>query len=78
MFMCAQYLLYGFYCLYDRVGATSDDEMCNFYLMYWVEGKEKLRVERCVSLGPPVFTWDRWLVGGGLSNIPHEAASSLV
>lgn len=60
------------------VGATSDDEMCNFYLMYWVEGKEKLRVERCVSLGPPVFTWDRWLVGGGLSNIPHEAASSLV
>merc|ERR1712020_813447 len=22
------------------VGTTNDDEMCNFYLMYWVEGSE--------------------------------------
>ena len=60
------------------VGATAEDEMCNFYMMYWVEGEEKLGNERCNSVGPPVYTWDRWLVGGGLSNIPDEEASSLL
>jgi len=60
------------------VGATADDEMCNFYIMYWVKGQEKLNKERCVSVGPPVYAWDRWIVGGGLSNIPDEEASSLV
>ena len=52
------------------VGATAEDEMCNFYMMYWVEGEEKLGNERCNSVGPPVYTWDRWLVGGGLSSAP--------
>ena len=42
------------------VGATAEDEMCNFYMMYWVEGKEKLDNERCFSLGPPVYAWDRY------------------
>ena len=60
------------------VGATADDEMCNFYMMYWVDGEEKLYNERCGSLGPPVYSWGRWIVGGGLSNIPDEEASSLV
>ena len=60
------------------VGATADDEMCNFYMMYWVQGDKKLTGERCHSVGPPVYTWDRWLVGGGLSNIPDEEASSLL
>merc|ERR1719391_811990 len=41
------------------VGATAEDEMCNFYLMYWVDGQEKLNNERCVSVGPPVYSWDR-------------------
>lgn len=61
------------------VGATANDEMCNFYMMYWVQGQDKLASERCVSVGPPVYAWDRiWPIGGGLSNIPDEAASSLV
>jgi len=60
------------------VGATAEDEMCNFYMMYWVQGDKKLSGERCNSVGPPVYTWDRWLVGGGLSNIPDEEASSLL
>jgi len=59
------------------VGATAQDEMCNFYMMYWVDGHKKLETERCFSLGPPVYAWDRWLVGGGLSNIPDNEASSL-
>ena len=46
---------------YFQVGATAEDEMCNFYMMYWVEGREKLGTERCTSVGPPVYTWDRWI-----------------
>ena len=60
------------------VGATAEDEMCNFYMMYWVDGQEKLNNERCLSLGPPVYSWGRWIIGGGLTNIPDEEASSLV
>ena len=50
--------------------------MCNFYMMYWVEGREKLGTERCTSVGPPVYSWDQILIGG-LSNIPDIEASSL-
>merc|ERR1712218_773884 len=32
------------------VGATAEDEMCNFYLMYWVDGQEKLKNERFTAL----------------------------
>ena len=60
------------------VGATAEDEMCNFYMMYWVDGSEKLTNERCQSVGPPVYAWDRWIVGGGLRNVPDEEASSLL
>ena len=67
--------------------------MCNFYLMYWVDGQEKLKNERCqfcsllseysfkiflslfkslpfrcVSVGPPVYSWGRiWPIGGNFS-----------
>ena len=67
--------------------------MCNFYLMYWVDGQEKLKNERCqfcsihseysfktffsrfkslpfrcVSVGPPVYSWGRiWPIGGKFS-----------
>lgn len=64
------------------VGATADDEMCNFYMMYWVQGDKTLRKDRCVSVGPPLYSWGRpgllGLIGGGLSNIPDKEASSLV
>jgi len=59
------------------VGTTNDDEMCNFYLMYWVEGNNVMSQKSCFSLGPPVYSWDGWILGGGLSNIPDEEASSL-
>lgn len=59
------------------VGSTNTDEMCNFYLMYWVEGQEILSQKSCWSLGPPVYSWGGWLLGGGLSNIPDEEASTL-
>ena len=60
------------------VGATREDEMCNFYMMYWVEAGEKpLSKKACSSVGPPVYSWGGWILGGGLTNIPDEQASSL-
>jgi peptidylglycine monooxygenase len=59
------------------VGSTRADEMCNFYLMYWVHGDKNLQQKKCNSVGPPVYYWDRWLVGGGLSNVPDKEASEL-
>ena len=58
------------------VGPTAAHEMCNFYLMYWVEGGVKLGDERCYTVGPPVYSWDQILIGG-LSNIPDKEASTL-
>ena len=52
---------------------TSDDEMCNFYIMYWTDGGQALKKKQCFSLGPPLFTWSRYL----LNNIPNEDASTL-
>ena len=59
------------------VGSTNEDEMCNFYMMYWVEGTEIMEQKSCFSLGPPVYSWGGWLLGGGLSNIPDAEASTL-
>ena len=60
-----------------RVGATREDEMCNFYLMYWMDGEKIMKPRRCNSAGPPTYYWDRWLLGGGLTNIPDKEASEL-
>jgi peptidylglycine monooxygenase len=54
------------------VGSTRDDEMCNFYLMYWMNGERNLKQKSCTSVGPPIYYWDRWLIGGGLSNVPDD------
>lgn len=59
------------------VGSTNEDEMCNFYLMYWVEGTEILSQKSCFSFGPPIYSWAGWILGGGLTNIPDEEASTL-
>ena len=47
--------------------------MCNFYIMYWTDGGQALKKKQCFSLGPPLFTWSRYL----LNNIPNEDASTL-
>lgn len=60
------------------VGATRNNEMCNFYMMYWVDGHDILRTNHCSSLGPPIYKWNRWWpIGGGLQNVPDEEASTL-
>lgn len=55
--------------------ATNEDEMCNFYLMYWVQDGEPLNQKYCFSPGPPGYYWLK--EGYRLRNIPDEEASQL-
>jgi len=34
------------------IGATGNDEMCNFYMMYWTEGQELLKKQDCLQYNP--------------------------
>lgn len=54
------------------VGSTNRDEMCNMYLMYYVENDSPLERKYCFTPGPPVYYWQY-----ELNNIPNEEASSL-
>jgi peptidylglycine monooxygenase len=54
------------------IGSTGGDEMCNFYMMYWVNGDKTLADSTCYSPGPPYYYWDR---DGGLTNIPKDAST---
>jgi len=49
------------------IGATSEDEMCNFYLIYWTEGRT-LSDNVCYSPGAPNYTWRKQT---GLNHIPN-------
>lgn len=49
------------YCEYNNIrnrivniGATGNDEMCNFYMMYWTEGHDLLKQPDCLTQNP---TW---------------------
>uniref|UniRef100_U5EW08 peptidylglycine monooxygenase n=1 Tax=Corethrella appendiculata TaxID=1370023 RepID=U5EW08_9DIPT len=57
------------------IGATNADEMCNFYLMYYVENDEPLDMKYCFSAGPPYFYWNN--TETGLKHIPDFDASYL-
>uniref|UniRef100_A0A1Q3FR79 peptidylglycine monooxygenase n=1 Tax=Culex tarsalis TaxID=7177 RepID=A0A1Q3FR79_CULTA len=58
-----------------NIGATNNDEMCNFYLMYYVENDEPLSMKYCFSNGPPYFYWRNKETE--LNNIPDYDASHL-
>jgi len=63
-----------------HVGTTKQDEMCNFYIMYWVKGKAPMDLTTCFSRGPPTWSWGGWAglhLGAGLTNIPDIEASTL-
>lgn len=62
----------------DRItytGATANDEMCNFYLMYYVKKGEPLEMKYCYSRGPPAYRWSN--PDTELNNIPDIEASQL-
>ncbi|XP_046662518.1 peptidylglycine alpha-hydroxylating monooxygenase-like [Homalodisca vitripennis] len=54
------------------IGQTNKDEMCNFYLMYYVDEGEPLEQKYCFSRGPPLFYWQSLL-----NSIPDKDASTL-
>jgi peptidylglycine monooxygenase len=51
---------------------TNEDEMCNFYLMYWVYHDSPLEKKYCFTEGPPLYYWT-----SELNNIPNKEASTL-
>lgn len=41
-----------------RIGSTGKDEMCNFYIMYYVDRMDhNLERKICFTPGPPNFYW---------------------
>lgn len=41
------------------IGSTGNDEMCNFYLMYYVDRMDRILERKvCVTPGPPTFYWN--------------------
>lgn len=57
--LAARCTMYNFRNRDTYVGATGDDEMCNFYMMYYVDGDKILNFKDCFSYGPPVYYWGR-------------------
>jgi len=50
------------------IGPSGEDEMCNFYMMYWTEPDNDVSEHSCVTDGPPVYRWQE----AGLENIPKN------
>jgi len=51
------------------IGATAADEMCNFYMMYWVQGEQPVTPDTCFTNGAPGWSWKE---SAGLKNIPDD------
>lgn len=51
---------------------TIQDEMCNFYLMYYVDNEDPLQQKYCFGAGPPSYYWTD--PSTGLKNIPEDAS----
>lgn len=55
-----------------KIGATNEDEMCNFYLMYYVEDDEPLDMKYCFSPGPPYYWKNN--PSANFNHIPNDAS----
>lgn len=56
-----------------RIGLTGDDEMCNFYIMYYIDRLDRSMSEKsCFSPGPPNFYWRHFLTVP--RKVDHEAS----
>ncbi|XP_013085503.2 peptidylglycine alpha-hydroxylating monooxygenase-like [Biomphalaria glabrata] len=55
------------------IGSTQNDEMCNFYMMYYVERSKLLEVNTCFSQGPPTWYWKDF-EGLNLENLPKTVS----
>jgi len=64
------------------IGSTGDDEMCNFYIMYYVEGDKILNNNVCMSAGPPTWYFEDFEARDGtklrIEVIPENASEAPV
>ncbi|XP_050401261.1 peptidylglycine alpha-hydroxylating monooxygenase [Patella vulgata] len=59
-----------------NIGPTADDEMCNFYMMYYVDGDKTAERKYCFNSGPPYYSWDNFDEGDmNLEAIPETAST---
>ncbi|XP_025077084.1 probable peptidylglycine alpha-hydroxylating monooxygenase 1 [Pomacea canaliculata] len=58
------------------VGATSNDEMCNFYIMYYTQGSQSLTDDVCLTEGPPLWYWNDFPMQDrlNLAQVPFNAS----
>uniref|UniRef100_A0A2I9LP74 peptidylglycine monooxygenase n=1 Tax=Centruroides hentzi TaxID=88313 RepID=A0A2I9LP74_9SCOR len=75
--LAARCTMYNFRDRVTSVGATAEDEMCNFYMMYYVNGNDILDEKYCFSMGPPGYYWKNDLLIGKIPEWVEEDASSL-
>lgn len=59
-----------------KIGSTQNDEMCNFYVMYYTDGGDQIMHNTyCFSAGPPFYYWkgdER--MSSVIKNIPDTAS----
>ena len=58
------------------IGPTGKDEMCNLYIMYWVEGDNLLDSKMCWAAGPPAAYWSDFRDAYGRHLLQHAPASA--
>ncbi|XP_055924224.1 peptidylglycine alpha-hydroxylating monooxygenase-like [Argiope bruennichi] len=57
--VAARCTMYNFRDVDTYIGPTGEDEMCNFYMMYYVDGDKPLAQKYCYSSGPPTYYWSK-------------------
>lgn len=75
--LAARCTMYNFRKKNTYIGPTGEDEMCNFYMMYYVDGDKPMSEKYCFSHGPNLYYWDRDLLVGYIPQEIDEEASLL-
>ncbi|XP_052796363.1 peptidylglycine alpha-hydroxylating monooxygenase-like isoform X2 [Mya arenaria] len=58
-----------------NIGSTQNDEMCNFYMMYYVDGDKTMSGTYCFTEGPPRYYWaNDERMRNAIKNIPKDAS----
>ncbi|OWF47554.1 Peptidylglycine alpha-hydroxylating monooxygenase [Mizuhopecten yessoensis] len=60
------------------IGSTQNDEMCNFYMMYYVDGDKIAEQNSCFSAGAPYYSWKQSQYARKMNLKDEPSAVSLV
>jgi len=72
-YMAARCTMYNRHNHNVYIGATGNDEMCNFYMMFWVHGDVPKNMERdCWSSGSPRDNWSSMRILKSENNAPLQ------